>query len=127
MTNETRSFILRLIGVTVLLFSIHFYIIQQFFDGELYFPIWAIHIFNALLVLIVYSILKYKIGKGSKKIYHLFLGLTISKMALAVVFLLPLFFGKSEHAQLEVVNFFIPYFLFLAFEIISLNKFLQKA
>ena len=91
MTNETRSFILRLIGVTVLLFSIHFYIIQQFFDGQLYLPIWAIHIFNALLVLIVYSILKYKIGKGAKKIYQLFLGLTISKMALAVVFLLPLF------------------------------------
>jgi len=126
MTKETRSFVLRLAGFTAILFLIHFYIINQFFDGQLYFPIWSIHLFNAVLVLIVYSIIVYRINQGTRKIYQLFLGLTIAKMIFAVIFLLPLFFGKSEHAQLEVVNFFVPYFLFLAFEILSLNNFLQK-
>jgi len=126
MAKETNSFILRLIGFAIILFLIHFYIILQFFEGQLYFPIWTIYIFNAVLVFAVYSVMRYKSRKAGKKMYHLFLGLTILKMALAIVFLLPLFFGKSDHSQLEVINFFIPYFLFLAFEIFSLNKFLQK-
>jgi hypothetical protein len=127
MIKETSSFILRLIGVTVVLFLIHIYIIQQFFEGQLYFPIWSIYVFNAVLVFAVYTIMRYKSRQAGKKMYHLFLGLTIFKMALAIVFLLPLFFGKSDHSQLEVINFFMPYFLFLAFEIFSLNKFLQKS
>ena len=126
MNKETSSFLLRLIGFTILLFLIHMYIVFQFFEGQLYFPIWTIYVFNAVLVCIVYMILNYKVNKGSKKMYELFLGLTMLKMILAIVFLLPLFFGKSDHSQLEVFNFFIPYFLFLAFEIFSLNKFLQK-
>jgi hypothetical protein len=124
--KETISFVTRLLIFAALLFGIHFYIITQFFEGNLYFPIWSIYIFNAALVFGVFLILNYKATQGSKKMYQLFLGLTLLKMILAIVFLLPLFFGKSEHTQLEVINFFIPYFLFLTFEIFSLNKFLQK-
>lgn len=126
MTKETISFLIKLLIFTALILSVHFYILIQLFTGTLYFPIWAIYLFNGGLVLIVYSTITYKSKKGSTKIYQLFLGLTILKMVLAIVFLLPLFFGKSNHAQLEVVNFFIPYFLFLGFEIFSLSKFLQK-
>jgi len=117
---------LRLLVFSAILFAIHFYIISQFFEGDLYFPIWIIYVFNAVLVFIVFSVLNYQNKKGSEKMYQLFLGLTLLKMILAIVFLLPLFFGKSDHSQLEVINFFIPYFLFLTFEIFSLNKFLQK-
>ena len=127
MTKETSSFIVRLLIFAIVLFGIHVYIISQFFDGELHFPIWSIYVFNAVLVVVVYSVLNFKNKQGSEKMYQLFLGLTLFKMTLAIVFLLPLFFGKSNHAQLEVINFFIPYFLFLGFEIFSLNKFLQKS
>ncbi len=126
MNKEISSFILWLLGFTILLFLIHTYIIFQFFEGQLYLPVWSIYLFNAILVLIVFIILKYKSKDKPDKILQLFLGLTMVKMILAIVFLLPLFFGKSDHSQLEVINFFIPYFLFLAFEILSLNKFLQK-
>jgi len=47
-------------------------------------------------------------------------------MALALVFLIPLFIGKSAHSKIEVINFFVPYFLFLAFEIVQLSKFLKN-
>jgi len=127
MIKETTSFIIKLIGFAIFLFAIHYYILSQFFDGALHFPIWTIYVFNAVMVFLVYSIITYKNRQGSKKMYQLFLGLTTLKMILAIIFLLPLFLGKSEHAQLEVVNFFIPYFLFLGFEIFSLNKFLQKS
>ena len=126
MTKETTSFIVSLLIFAALLFGIHYYILSQFFDGKLHFPIWVIYAFNAILVCIVYAVLNYNKNHNSEKMYQLFLVLTLLKMVLAVVFLLPLFFGKSDHAQLEVINFFIPYFLFLAFEIFNLNKFLQK-
>ena len=126
MNQEISSFIIQLLLFTALLFGVHYYILSQFFEGELYFPIWTIYMFNAVLVFVVYAVLRFKSKQGSKKMYELFLGLTMLKMILAIVFLLPLFFGKSNHSQLEVINFFIPYFLFLAFEIFSLNKFLQK-
>ena len=127
MTRETVSFVVRLLLFAAILFAVHLYLISQFFDERLHFPIWTIYAFNAVLVFIVYSFLRFKASQGSNKMYQLFLGLTSIKMALAIVFLLPLFFGKSEHAQLEVINFFIPYFLFLSFEIFNLNKFLQKS
>jgi len=127
MIKEIAGFILKLTIFTLMLFGMHYYILLQFFEGDLHFPLWTIYAFNAILVLIVYSIISYKNKQGSKKMYQLFLGLTILKMVLAIVFLLPLFLGKSEHPQLEVINFFIPYFIFLGFEIFSLNKFLQKS
>jgi hypothetical protein len=126
MIKETASYIVKLLLFTIFLFIVHFYTLNQFFDGTLYFPVWTIYVFNAVLVFLVYAIITYKNKKGSKNMYQLFLGLTTLKMILAIVFLLPLFLGKSDHAQLEVINFFIPYFLFLGFEIFSLNKFLQK-
>jgi hypothetical protein len=126
MTKEIINFATRLLIFSVLLFGIHLYIISQFFEGILYFPLWSIYAFNAVLVFGVFLILNYKANQGSDKMYQLFLGLTLLKMVLAIVFLFPLFFGKSEHSQLEVINFFIPYFFFLTFEIFSLNKFLQK-
>jgi drug/metabolite transporter (DMT)-like permease len=127
MIKETLSFVATLLVVAILLFGIHYYILNQFFQGQLHFPLWTIYAFNAALVFVVYLVLNFSNRRGSDKMYQIFLGLTILKMALAIVFLLPLFFGKSSHTQLEVINFMIPYFLFLGFEIFSLNKFLQKS
>ena len=128
MNKETQGFILKLIALTGLLCAVHYYIFLTFFsEMDLYFPIWSIYAFNCVLVLIVYGIINYNVSKGSEKAYQLFLILTMIKMALIIVFLLPLFTGKSEHKQTEVINFFVPYFFFLAFEIFSLNKFLQKS
>jgi len=126
MTKDIKSFVLKLLLFSIILFGVHAYLINQFFEGELHFKIWMIYVFNTIMVLAVYCILSYQTQKGSKKIFYTFLALTIVKMFLAVVFLSPLFFGKSDHAQLEVINFFIVYFLFLVFEILSINKFLQK-
>ncbi|NNL32045.1 MAG: hypothetical protein HKO80_02450 [Flavobacteriaceae bacterium] len=126
MTSDLKSFGIKLLLFSLVLFGIHSYLMFQFYDGDLQIKIWMIYIFNAVLVLAVYGILSYQTQKGSKKIFYTFLALTIAKMFLAILFLLPLFIKKPEHSQLEVINFFIPYFLFLTFEILSINKFLQK-
>ncbi|MGB5820137.1 MAG: hypothetical protein WBG90_11695 [Saonia sp.] len=126
MGKEIGVFIIKLFGFSLLLFAVHYYVLLQFFSGQLYFPIWTIYCFNALLVLGVYLVLSFYAKKGRQNMFKLFLILTLVKMALVIVFLLPLFLKKSGHTQVEVFNFFIPYFLFLAFETIGLNKFLQK-
>jgi len=127
MNKDRLNFTLRLLGFTFLLCIIHYYIFFIFFSEiTLYFPLWSIYLFNATLVFIVYSIIDYKISKGSTKTYNTFLMLTMGKMVLAIVFLIPLFAGKSANSKMEVINFFIPYFLFLAFEIMMLSKFLKN-
>jgi hypothetical protein len=47
-------------------------------------------------------------------------------MVLAIVFLLPLFFGKSENNKVEVINFFAVYFVFLAFEVFTITRLIAK-
>jgi len=54
------------------------------------------------------------------------MGFTLLKMILAIVFLLPVFLSETENKQPDVFNFFIPYFLYLFFEVYSLTTFLQK-
>ncbi|KAA3623977.1 MAG: hypothetical protein DWP94_04740 [Flavobacterium sp.] len=127
MKKDLPIFLIKWLGFTLLLFAIHFYIFLTFFpEITLYFPLWAIYTFNAVLVLLVFLIIRTLMARGYTKTYNLFLILTISKMALAIVFLLPLFAGKAENAVVDVINFFIPYFLFLGFEIFQLNIFFKK-
>ena len=126
MERNNVSFILKLLGFTVILFGLHFYILLQFFEGALSIPLWLIYAFNAIMVFIVVSAIKHQSKDKDKNILNLFLILTGVKMVLILILLLPLFLKKSDHTVLEVCNFFIPYFLFLTFEIFSLNKFLQK-
>lgn len=127
MKTELGSFIVKWLGFTAIIFGVHYYIFTVLFsDLALYFPLWSIYLFNAGLVLLVFLIIRYQVSKGSTKSYSLFLILTLVKMALAIVFLLPLFVGKSENPIPDIANFFIPYFLFLGFEIFQLNKFFKK-
>lgn len=124
MNNNKFYFASQLLFLSLVLFGIHHYILIQFFTGELAIPLWLIYAFNALLVLTVFLVLKKQ--SKNKNILTVFLILTAIKMALVIVLLLPLFLNKSDHIKVEVFNFFIPYFIFLAFEIFNVNKFLQK-
>lgn len=82
--------------------------------------------FNLILVLIVYALIKYILAKDISKVYNTFLISIIIKMVLAIVFLLPLFFGKSDNNKVEVINFFAVYFLFLAFEVFTITRLIAK-
>lgn len=127
MKKDLKNFYLGLLGFTIVLCAAHYYIIYLFFsETPLYFPIWSIYLFNITLVAIVYTFIRLKDNKGKMNSFTLFLMLTMIKMALAIIFLLPLFSGKPEDTTLEVFNFFIPYFFFLSLEIFSLNNFLQN-
>ena len=126
MLKDIVNFALKLLGFSLLLSGIHYYIYLNFYSEiDLYLPIWGIYVFNLVLVLIVFAIINHKVATDESKVYNTFLVLTIVKMALAIVFLLPLFVGKSDNSTIEVINFFVAYFLFLGFEIKMLDKFLK--
>lgn len=126
MNKDVLSFLGKWLVFSLLLYIVHYYILFQLASENVYyFPLWSIYLFNSVLAFIVYFFVKRQFEKATEKTYQTFLIFTMIKMGLAIVFLLPLFMGKSESPKTETINFFIPYFLFLAFEIFSLNKFFQ--
>jgi hypothetical protein len=122
------SFLLQLISVSALLFGIHSYLLYHFAkETFFFFPIWQIYTFHLIITFAFYTIINYKFSSGKKDIFNLFMAMTLLKMVLAIVFLLPLLLSDFENKQPDVFNFFIPYFMYLFFEVFALTKFLQKA
>lgn len=120
------TFLLILTLFTILLFAIHWYINYHFFSPiELTLPLFTIYGFHFLTVLLIYTIINFRYSIGKKEILTFFMGATLLKMILCIVFLLPVLLNPNENAIMEVLNFFIPYFLFLAFEIVNITRFLK--
>ena len=125
--NRQLSFIIQLIGVTVVLYGVHAYLLHNFAkDKVFFFPIWQIYSFHAVITTVVYSLINYRFSTGKKDVFNLFMILTFLKMVLAIVYLLPLILSDVVNKQPDVFNFFVPYFLFLFFEVYTLTRFLQK-
>lgn len=121
-------FLLQLIGASVLLFAIHSYLLYHFAkDIAFFFPLWQIYTFHLIITLILYTIINYRFSSGKKDIFNLFMVMTFFKMVLAILFLLPLILSDLVNKQPDVFNFFIPYFLYLFFEVFAITKFLQKS
>ncbi|WP_422106695.1 hypothetical protein [Winogradskyella sp.] len=125
--KRQTSFILQLLGLTGILFAIHSYLLHHFAsEMDFFFPIWQIYGFHFVITLILYSVINYRYSSGKTDIFNIFMVMTFSKMILAILFLLPLILSDVKNKQPDVFNFFIPYFLYLFFEVFALTKFLQK-
>lgn len=116
-----------LVILTLLLGGLHGYVDHYFFPSNEYvIPIYFIYIFNFLLVLIVYTLLNYIQGQDSSKVFVYFMGATLIKMILAIVFLLPVLLSEAKNAKEEVIHFFVPYFIYLAFEVSFITRLLRE-
>jgi hypothetical protein len=125
-SNTQVEFIVQLIFISLVLFGVHSYLAHYFLHTTaLFFPLWHIYLFHFFVTIILFSVLNYKYKSGQKNIFNFFMGLTLLKMILAILFLLPLLVSDFEYKQADVFNFFIPYFLFLSFEIFSVLKILK--
>jgi hypothetical protein len=121
------SFLLKLGLITVLVAGSHLYLFENFFsDSLLFFPLWQIYAFHVVTVLLIYTVINYKFSNGNSVIFNYFMIGTLLKMVLAFLFLLPLLLSDFQSKKPDVMNFFIPYFIFLAFEVYSVNFFLNK-
>lgn len=118
-------FVVQLSMLTGILLLLHSHLLNSFEpDSSFVIPVWTIYLFHAITILMVYSVINFRFSNGRTSVFNYFIALMILKMIVVVIFLLPLFFSKSSNKILEAVNFFVPYFVFLAFEVYSINKFL---
>ena len=124
--KRQSSFLIQLLILTVTLFAVHSYLSFYFAKEILFFYLWQVYIFHFFVTLLIYSVINYQDSVGKKQIFNSFMISTILKMILAVLFLLPLLMSTFENKKPDVFNFFIPYFIYLAFEVYSLNRILQK-
>ncbi|OUS02428.1 hypothetical protein A9Q86_04070 [Flavobacteriales bacterium 33_180_T64] len=125
--SRQLSFLVQALIFTAIVFGIHVYLVSYLVqEMVLIIPIWQIYVFHFVVTLLLISVINYKFSKGSKAIFNIFMIATFLKMILAILFLLPVLLSELENKQPDVFNFFIPYFLFLFFEVYSLTKFLQK-
>lgn len=125
--SRQLSFLLQNVAVTLILLGIHSYLLSHFAESTNFIiPIWQIYVFHFAVTTLLYSVINYQYSRGKTEIFNLFMGFTFLKMILSIVFLLPVLLSDSDNKQPEVFNFFIPYFLYLFFEVYSLTSFLRK-
>ena len=125
--SRQLNFLLQIVVLTIVLYGIHSYMFAYFGgDLKLFFPIWQIYVFHFAITTLLYTISNYRYSIGKTEIFNIFMGSTFVKMILAILFLLPLLLSDFESKQPDVFNFFIPYFIYLFFEVFSITKFLQK-
>lgn len=127
MIRDIAIFVLKILLLTAILFLIHRYILSGYPDKPLSISLYKIYGFHLLSVSLVFATLRYCYTIFPNRVYQLFVILTIGKMLAAIILLAPVFMGRSANSQLEIINFFVPYFLYLTLEIIGVNKFLQKS
>ena len=127
---QTRQliFLLQILVLSLVLFGIHSYLLFYFgSELKLFFPVWQIYVFHFAITTLLYTLINYRFSVGQTDVFVLFMGSTIFKMFLSILFLLPLILSDFERKQPDVFNFFIPYFLYLSFEVYAITKFLQKS
>ena len=121
-TNKFFGFLKGFIPFSIVLFLIQYILLNSVFEEKLYNPIWAIYLFHFSATLIVYLVLVWIHKNFQDKTGFAFMALSLLKMLAAVVFLLPLILSESSSVFLNLMAFFIPYFLFLVFETLSIVK-----
>lgn len=112
------KFISVLFVYTLVLFTIHYLIIQQFSSVIFFYQLWQIYLFLAITTLGVFSIVNFVHKNFSDKSGFAFTGLTLFKMAASIIFFIPLMQSEIVDKVPDIFNFFIPYFLYLILEVI---------
>ena len=112
------KFISVLFVFTLVLFTVHYLVIQQFFSVIFFYQIWQIYLFLAITTLGVFSIVNFVHKNFSDKSGFAFVGLTLFKMAASIIFFIPLMQCETANKVPDVLNFFIPYFLYLILEVV---------
>jgi hypothetical protein len=119
------------VAQTVLLTAVLFFIHDTIFEAilpkvSLILSLYKIYLFHFIVTTIVIIVVNHKNLQKGSNVFNVFMLFTLVKMLLALVFLLPIFLSDLKTRNYDVVNFFIPYFIYLAFEVFVIIKPLQN-
>lgn len=119
-------FSLQLLIGSAILYLLHIYLINALFSAKTFIiPLWNIYVFHIISVLVVYTTINFRFSNGKTQVFNPFILLMILKMILSIVFLLPLFLSDTTEKIGDTLNFFVPYFIYLAFEVYGIAQFLM--
>jgi hypothetical protein len=119
------------VAQTVLLTTVLFFIHDTIFEVtlpkvSLILSLYKIYLFHFIVTTTVIIVVNHKNLQKGSNVFNVFMLFTLVKMLLALVFLLHIFLSDLKTRNYDVVNFFIPYFIYLAFEVFVIIKPLQN-
>jgi hypothetical protein len=127
--NSLVGVLAKLTIFAVGLFAVHFLLARAFpicaSDG-----IYEAHLFLFVLTVIVVLVLKFIFRKMTQKqglFGYIFMAASLVKMALCVVFLIPIIRSDADYRIAYVVQFFVLYFSYLVMEVVLVAKLLKSA
>ena len=116
-----------LLLVSIIVFCIHLLLVKYVFNAyQFFYPIYAIYIFLVVITALVMVTLSVVNQNFKTKVGFAFLAFSILKMLFAVVFLLPLITSDLTNKLPDFFSFFIPYFIYLAFETVFVLNLLKE-
>lgn len=112
--------------IPILIFSIVIFFIHWGLDSALsiitYYSISSIYLFHVISAYAVAGIIHLVYVNSKDHAGYAFMGTSLLKMLAAILFLLPGFLSEEKPTFANLLNFFVPYFLFLIFEAIQVIK-----
>lgn len=119
MKQELLDFLKIFIPFSIVLFVIQYLVINFLLtDIVFYYSIWTIYSFHILATSAIYIALVLIHKNFKDNTGFAFMGGSLLKMLAAVLFLLPMLLNNQEFRLINLLSFFIPYFLYLIFETI---------
>lgn len=109
--------------ISLIIGSIHFFLIGNM---EVFIPLQKIYLFNFFITFISLANLYFVYYKFRDYVGYTYLGIGIIKMALSLVFLMPLIRSDFDSKIPDTLNFFFCYFVLLIIESVFLVKLLNK-
>ncbi len=128
MLKQFLSFSKILITLSLVLYIVHFIVVNKLLNEYSYFyPVYTIYFFLIVVTsLIVVTILVIHKNYNDKTGFA-FLAFSILKMLLVVIFLIPLITSDLTNKVPDILSFFIPYFIFLTLETVYILNLINKA
>ena len=127
MKKEIKHLLKHLIGITILLYGVQYGVQKNIFDSiPFYYSTHTIYLFHFFVTLIILVGLIAVKNTFYEKTGFAFMAFSLLKMLASVIFLLPLIQSEKNDYIPDVIAFFVPYFLFLLFEIFYAIKILNS-
>lgn len=111
--------------VSIIIYSVLF-LVENSFSYTSFYSIWGISLFFFISTLIVVSFIKLVHQYASDKVGFAFMGLILFKAFACILFLLPGFTADVKPDFTAILFFFVPYFIFLIYEVIQAIKMLNQ-
>lgn len=116
MKKKLVPFAITITIFTLILFLLHLWVDKNVFKADLFYSLPVLYLFHILATLLVYILIVLVFFNYKQYTGYAFMGGSLFKMLAAVAFLFPMLLNNTGDAFINLLYFFIPYFLFLFLE-----------